>query len=96
MPDEQKPETPAVVPKAPEPAPPVEAPKEEETQYHLSTLLEGAERLFGFPHWVVEGALHHAKITGKETYTKPEVQTAVDNFVKQEDKGHAAAIKEGT
>ena len=77
---------------------PVAAPVEEEPKYHLQTLLAGAEKLFGFPHWVVEGALHHAKITGKETYTKPEVQAAVDNFVAQPDQGHVAALKaqEGT
>ena len=58
-----------------------------EEVYPISQLRDNCFAIFGQPSFVMDGAIEHAGITG-DTATKTDIQTAIDNFLAQEDQNH--------
>lgn len=57
---------------------------EQETKYSVEELCENSMAVFGKKREVIIGALHNSYKTATGSFTKKEVQEAIDKFLKKE------------
>jgi hypothetical protein len=60
--------------------------EEEESSLALADHLTYAEAMYGQPSWVLEGAIQNAGFTQENTYTRAQVQEALDDMLGQKDR----------